>query len=76
MFFTYLASVLHVRTWVDRDAQFLGSAWLVTVQLIYGDMVMRTSRNVTMYDILAMAIALSLLAAAVAPMVRRLNLLG
>jgi hypothetical protein len=76
MIFTYLASVLHVRTWVDRDAQFLGSAWLVTVQLIYGDMVMRTSRNVTMYDILAMAIALSLLAAAVAPMVRRLNLLG
>jgi hypothetical protein len=45
--------------------------------LIYGETEMRsTSRGVTMYDILAMTIALSLLAAAVAPMVRRLNLLG
>ncbi len=43
---------------------------------IYGETEMRTSRGVTMYDILAMTIALSLLAAAVAPMVRRLNLLG
>ena len=44
--------------------------------LIYGETEMRTSRGVTMYDILAMTIALSFLAAAVAPMVRRLHLLG